>query len=364
MVMPDVRDVAVIGGGQSGLAVAYYLRRTGLRYVLLDDQPAPGGAWLHTWPSLRLFSPARWSSLPGWLMPQDAASGDEYPTRDAAIAYLTAYEQRYELPVHRPIDVQAVRRVDEGFALDTSSGTIHARAIVSATGTWANPVVPELPGQAEFRGTIAHSADYEGPDAYAGRRVIVVGGGNSGAQILAELSQVADVTWATREPPTFLPDDVDGRYLFEQATARYKALQEGRGPEPPRSLGDVVMVPAVKAARDRGALDAVPMFTRFTTNGVEWSDGRAERVDAVILATGFRAALEHLRPLGITGPDGRVPVRRDGSGTRSVGEPRLWLVGYGEWTGFASATLIGVGRSARATVEEIVRELTQVSTPR
>lgn len=175
---------------------------------------------------------------------------------------------------------------------------------------------------------------------------------------VSELSQVAEVTWATREPPTFLPDDVDGRYLFEQATARYKALQEGREPELPRSLGDIVLVPDVKAARDRGALNAAPMFTRFTADGVTWSDGRAEPVDAVILATGFRAALEHLRPLGIVGSDGRVRIRRRGSGTRSDVEPRLWLVGYGEWTGFASATLIGVGRSARATVDEIVGELT------
>lgn len=290
-------------------------------------------------------------------MPHDAASADEYPTRDAAIAYLTAYEQRYALPVHRPIHVHAVRCAADGFELETSSELVRARAVVSATGTWANPLVPELPGQAEFRGTIVHSAVYAGPGRYTGRRVIVVGGGNSGAQILAELSQVAHVTWATREPPTFLPDDVDGRYLFEQATARYRALQEGREPEPPRSLGDVVMVPAVKEARDRGTLNAVPMFARFTADGVVWTDGRTQRVDAVILATGFRPALEHLRPLGVVGPDGRVAIRRDGSGTRSEAQPRLWLVGYGEWTGFASATLIGVGRSARATVDEIAGEL-------
>jgi putative flavoprotein involved in K+ transport len=351
-------DVAVIGAGQAALAVGYYLRRSGLRFALLDEQVAPGGAWHRTWASLRLFSPAQWSSLPGWLMPRDPGEGrDAYPSRDAALAYLAEYERRYELPVERSVHVDAVHRGGELLRLETNAGVVHARAVVSATGTWANPVLPQLPGQDRYRGVVLHSAQYAGPAAFTGRRVVVVGGGNSGAQIFAELSPVADVTWATREPPHFLPDEVDGRYLFEQATARYRTIQEGRTPGPPRSLGDVVMVPSVREARSRGALHAVPMFTRFTETGVVWSDGREERVDAVIFATGFRSALAHLVPLGIVGSDGRVPIEPGGAGTRAAGEPRLWLVGYGEWTGFASATLIGVGRSARATVEEITAAL-------
>ena len=99
------------------------------------------------------------------------------------------------------------------------------------------------------------------------------------------------------------------------------------------------------------------MFTRFTDSGVVWSDEREEAVHAVIFATGFRPALAHLAPLGVVGSDGRVAIRAGGSGTHALGEPRLWLVGYGEWTGFASATLIGVGRSARATVDEITSAL-------
>jgi putative flavoprotein involved in K+ transport len=290
---PHVVDVAVIGGGQSALAVGYYLRRTGLRFTLIDDQQAPGGAWQQTWPSLRLFSPAQWSSLPGWLMPRDQTAGDDYPTRDRTIAYLSAYEARYALPT---------------------------------------------------------------PGEFAGRRVVVVGAGNSAAQIVAELSAHADVTWATLAPPTFLPDEIDGRYLFEQATARHRAIQEGRTPDPPRSLGDIVAVASVRDARARGALNAVPMFERFSPSGVVWPDGREEHIDALIFATGFRPALSHLEPLGVVEPNGRVEIRAEGSRARSVQEPGLWLVGYGEWTGFASATLIGVGRSARAVVDEIVRD--------
>ena len=117
------------------------------------------------------------------------------------------------------------------------------------------------------------------------------------------------------------------------------------------------MVPPVKEARERGVLESVGPFERFTEGGVVWPDGREEPFDAVLWGTGFRPALGHLRALGVVGQNGRVDVERGGAGTRSVAEPRLWLVGYGEWTGFASATLIGVGRSARATAEEIAGTL-------
>lgn len=343
-------DVVVIGGGQAALATGYYLRRTALTHVVLDDQPGPGGAWRHAWPSLRLFSPAQWSSLPGWLMPRDTA---DYPTRDEALAYLAAYESRYGIPVVRPVHVESVHDGGGRLTIETDRGEWRARAVVSATGSWSSPIVPDVPGLAAFGGETLHSADYRGPAPFAGRRVIVVGAGNSAAQIVAELSGVAEVTWATRGPPAFLPDDVDGRVLFEQATERYKAIREGLPPGPRRSLGDIVMVQAVREARDRGVLVAVPMFQRFTATGVVWPDGSEQPVDAVIWATGFRAALGHLAPLGVIGWDGRVAVQ----GTRSVVEPRLWLMGYGDWTGYASATLIGVGRFARATVTEIERAL-------
>jgi cation diffusion facilitator CzcD-associated flavoprotein CzcO len=318
--------------------------------VILDDQREPGGSWARTWRSLRLFSPAQWSSLPGYLMPRTA---DEYPTREDVLAYLADYERRYALPIERPVEVDAVERDGDHLIGRAGNRVWKARAVVSATGIWANPIVPSLPGQTDYSGRLIHSAFYSGTDDFVGKSVIVVGAGNSGAQIVAELSLVASVTWATLAPPVFLPDDVDGRYLFEQATARYKAIQEGRTPEPPRSLGDIVAVQSVRDARARGALEARPMFERFTKTGVVWPDGTETHADAVIWATGFQPALRHLAPLRVVDTHGRVETNE----TRSVKEPRLWLVGYGNWTGFASATLIGVGRSARATVEEITQTL-------
>ena len=348
---PGRFEVVVIGGGQAGLAVSYYLRRSGLSYVILDAQQGPGGAWLHGWRSLTLFSPARWSSLPGWIMPGGAS---EYPGRDAVLAYMSAYEQRYGLSVARPVRVRSVRARSDHLEVVSDSGIWQGQAVVSATGTWEEPYIPPYPGRELFGGTQLHSAHYISPEPFRGKRVLVVGGGNSGAQILAELSLLADVTWVTRRPPQFMPDDVDGRYLFDLATRKNLAEQRSDSDSlrevVTTNLGNIVMVPPVREARERGVLRSVPPFDRFTEAGVVWPDGREERIDAVVWCTGFKPVLDHLDPLGVIEADGHVEV----VGTRSVRQPRLWLVGYGDWTGYASATLIGVGRTARSTVEEMM----------
>jgi len=243
-----------------------------------------------------------------------------------------------------------VERTDTGLRVHAPDRQWNARVVVSATGTWSNPYIPDYPGAAMFTGQQVHSADYVEATPFAGKKVLVVGGGNSGAQILAEVSKVAEATWVTPTEPLFLPDDVDGRVLFERATERLKAQQEGRTIEQPvGGLGDIVMVPPVVEARERDVLRAVRPFTCFTRNGVVWPDGHESAVDVVIWCTGFKPALGHLDTLGVINDEGRVDVQ----GTRSVREPRLWLVGYGEWTGSASATLIGVTRTARSTASEI-----------
>ena len=356
-------DVVVVGGGQAALAVGYHLarelRKTDATVTVLDDQPGPGGAWRDGWESLRLFSPAEWSSLPGYLLPRHLAGRESagYPHRDDVRDYLAAYEKRYEFPVWRPVRVSSVRQAGQRLRVETDRGDVASRAVVAATGTASQPFVPEVPGRETFQGVQTHSSAYRSPDAFAGTRVLVVGGGNSGAQILAEVSAVADASWVVEREPRFLPADVDGRVLFDAATARYHALQNGEAPDRPYGLGDVVQVPPVRAARLAGRMDDLrPPVARFTATGAVWPDGTEEAVDAVIWCTGFRPALAFLDALNVVGVDGLVEVE----GTRSVAEPRLWLVGYGAWTGFASATLVGVGRSARATAREIAAALTEM----
>ncbi|MFB7170616.1 ArsO family NAD(P)H-dependent flavin-containing monooxygenase [Streptomyces sp. NPDC056254] len=346
--MTQRTDVVVIGGGQAGLAAGYHLRRLGIEYVVLDAQPTPGGAWQHMWDSLRLFSPAAYSSLPGRLMPLQ--EGQPYPDAGHVAAYLANYEKRYHLPVRHGVQVQVVR--DEGRLLrvETDTGIWRARTVISATGTWTRPFLPAVEGRREFTGRQLHTVHYAGPAEFAGRRVIVVGGGNSGAQIAADLTGHAEVTWVTRRPPRYLADDVDGRVLFDAATARRRALDEGR-PDTGgvASLGDIVPVPPVRAARDAGLLTARPMFTALTPTGPQWADGTRQDADAIIWCTGFRSALAHLASLRLRGTRGHVAT----AGTRAADDPRLHFLGYGDWTGPASATLIGVGRTAREAAREI-----------
>lgn len=359
----NIYDVVVIGGGQAGLSLGFYLRRSGLRYIILDAQKKAGGAWLRGWNSLRLFSPAQWSSLPGWLFPGNPA---RYPDRDEVISYLEQYEERYKLPIKRPIKVTGVKSQGENLMIETDGETFTARTVISATGSWEKPFVPDYPGREEFTGVQIHSANYRSPDRFAGKRVLVIGAGNSGAQIMAEVSLFSDTTWVTLDEPQFLPDDVDGRVLFDAASEKYRALtnvssNDASKTDKPKSrdlLGSIVMVKPVKEARSRNGLVSRRMFERFTEDGVIWNEGEEQEIiDAVVWCTGFQPSLDFLRPLGVVEENGKVEVNK----THSVKDSRLWLVGYGNWTGFASATLIGVGRSSRVTVQEITETLKSIS---
>jgi putative flavoprotein involved in K+ transport len=338
-------QVLVVGAGQAGLAAGYYLRRAGLDFAVLDACDAPGGAWQHCWESLRLFSPAAYSSLPGRPMP--ARAGGEWPDAAHVVNYLTEYEKRYELPVHRPVQVRAVEDAgDGGLLAHTDEGTWHARALISATGTWWRPFIPAVPGRELFTGRQLHTRDFHRAGDFTGQRVVVVGGGNSGAQIAACLTGPATaVRWVTRRPARLLPDEFDGRALFEIATRRV----QGGGPRI-SDLGDIVAVRPVRQARAAGLLVDHRMFDALTPGGPRFADGTVWQADAVIWCTGFRPALAHLGPLALgTGGRGRI----DTVGTRAAADPRVHLIGYGDWTGSASATLIGVGRTARQAVTEI-----------
>ena len=352
----ETADVVVIGGGQSGLAAGYFLRRTGLSFVILDDGAGPGGAWPYGWDSLTLFSPAEYSSLPGWPMPAPAGGG--YPGRDAVVAYLAAYEQRYALPIRRPIRALGLNREGDGLRVATDAGDWATRAVISATGTWGHPFIPALPGRESFRGRQLHSAQYSRPEDFIGQSVLVVGGGNSGAQIMAELSLAARPVWVTEREPNFLPDDVDGRVLFQRSTARFLAARDGL-PQPSAqgSLGDIVMVPPVRAARARQALSSRRPFAGLTPAGAAWTDGTTIAADAIIWCTGFRPALGHLEPL-LQADAGRNPAVSE-SGEAA---PGLWLLGYGDWTGHASATLAGVTRAARAAIAAIATKASSTFT--
>lgn len=347
----EEKDLIIIGGGQSALACGYYLRRKNIDFVLLDASESCGGAWQNAWDSLTLFSPAEHSSLPGWPMPE---SEGKFPSKDEVIAYLCDYERRYELSVQRPVKVLKVTKDNGLFTVKTSEGTYQSKAVVSASGTFGKPFIPSVPGCDKFKGVQLHSSQYRNPKDLKGSKVLVVGEGNSGAQILAEVSKVADTKWATRDEPEYLPDDVDGRVLFDMASARYYAKQKGEEFDATKyNLGNIVMVPPVKEARERGVLHSSGSFVEMDEEGVVWENDSHEKFDAIIWCTGFGYATEHLKELVEIGARGKIKT----DGTRATDVSGLWLVGYGGWTGFASATLIGVGRSAKKTISEVAEFL-------
>ncbi len=337
----------IIGGGQAGLSMAYFLRRSNSDYLILDDNDTPGGSWNRTWEGLKLFSPTEFSSLSGWRMPKSA---DEYPTKDEFIDYLTKYEAKYEMPIERPVRVESVVKQDGLFIIKTDKQEYRAKTVVSSTGTAQNPSIPDYPGAELYTGTQIHSVDYRTPIDFAGQKVLIVGGGNSGAQVLAEVSLVADTKWVTLEEPNFLPKEIDGRYLFNQSTAKYQQMLKGEKTEQRKAnLSDIVMVESVRDAQKRDVLHSVRPFAKFYEDGVVWGNGKKEEFDTVIWCTGFKSNLNHLESLGIINK-GRIRTK----GTMSTEVPGLWLIGYGNWTGYASATIYGVGKTARDAAKEIV----------
>lgn len=316
-------EAIIIGGGQAGLATAYYLRRAGVDFLILDNQTKPGGAWQQFWPSLTMFSTSDFSHLPGWQMPPH----EGFPPASHVVDYFTRYEQRYDFPIQRPVNVDIVDYDGKKYIVRAGQQEWTADNIVSATGIWSSPFVPSYPGT--IIGAFWHSANYPGVEPFRGKKVAVVGGANSGAQIAAELSEVADVTWYTQEEPRWMPDDVDGRVLFRHSSQRALAIQRGeKDPGADSEFGDIVMTPPVLAARDSGRLKATPMFA-----SIDETDA-----DHLIWCTGFRPALKAVRKLVQDG----VPLH-----------PGLHLVGYGDWTGPGSATILGVSPYAKIAAAEI-----------
>jgi putative flavoprotein involved in K+ transport len=351
----EPHDALIIGGGQAGLAAAYHLKRANRQFLILDAAVQPGGSWPEYYASLRLFSPARFSSLPGLPFPGDPA---RYPARDEVIAYLRDYAAHFRFPIVSGARVVKVTRTGALFTAQTDDGrTFQARSMIAATGSFHHPHIPQLPGQAHFGGRIIHSFAYRDPTPFRRQRVVIVGGGNSAVQIATELAQVAHVSLATHAPVRFITQRPFGRdvhfwwWLLRLDTSPFDhplgallaRLADGKGP--------VVLDTGVYAAALRaGAPDRRQMFTHFTETGVIWADRRLEDVDTVIFATGYRPNLSYLAPLGALDAEGQALHRHGVSST----VPGLGYVGLEDQRTFASAPLRGVGADAALVVRTLL----------
>ncbi|WP_282777248.1 MULTISPECIES: FAD-dependent oxidoreductase [unclassified Nocardia] len=233
----------------------------------------------------------------------------------------------------------------------TPGATLRVRGLINATGTWDKPFIPYSRGAETFAGRQLHAHDYRAAAEFAGKHVVVVGGGITAVQLLDEISQVTGTTWVTRREPVFR----DGQFAPEDGRAAVAIVEDRvRRGLPPGSVVSVTGLredERVRAMRARGALHRRPMFDHIEPDGVRWADGEFQAAEVILWCTGFRSALDHLAPLRLRGPGGGITM--DGRlATRVAADPRIHLIGYGP-----SASTIGANRAGRAAAVELTEFL-------
>jgi len=367
--------VVVIGAGQAGLSVAYFLRRLGLDagndFVVLDRGPGPGGAWQHRWAALKIGTAHRIADLPG--MEEIGVSFEtadrSAPARDVVADYYGRYEEHYGLQVVRPAEV--LRVVNHGTDLlttfrddDGEELTVGSEIVVNASGTWGAPFIPWYPGRDDFLGRQLHTADFVAAEEFAGQRVVVVGGGTSAMGFVLELEPfAAEIVWVSRRPIDWVDETADANLegRLDAVARQDEAARAGR------ALPSIVSGTGIPRSRraqqgiDRGVLVAHPMFSSIEPEGVRWAPGAREDgverfdADAIIWATGFRPELRHLAPLRLREQAGGVVVAQ---GT-SWRDPRVFFAGYGP-----QASTIGANRAGRFVARQVVASLSRIRAAR
>jgi cation diffusion facilitator CzcD-associated flavoprotein CzcO len=364
----------VIGAGPAGLASAACLSRRGFRARVLEKAGDVGSAWRAHYDRLHLHTVKTHSALPGLPFPKEAS---KYPSRREVIAYLEAYARHHGIEPEFHETVTQVLPAGDGWRVLTAGGTdARADVVVVATGANRVPRVPDFPGQAAFGGRILHSRDYRNAEGFAGQRVLVVGMGNTGAEIALDLAErgVA-VTIAVRSPLNIVRRDVLGRpsqlsaimldrlpprigdavasFLRDMTVGDLRPWGiEKPARSPLRQLRDegrtpVIDIGTVDAIR-RGAIQVRPGIARFEAGGVAFADGRAERFDTVILATGYEAAVQSLFPAT------RLPVDDRGLPTEVVGRGERAGLAF---VGFDIRQAGGLLRTIAAQAEAVAQAL-------
>jgi cation diffusion facilitator CzcD-associated flavoprotein CzcO len=342
-------DAVIIGAGPAGLAAAQRLSASGLKSIIFDKAEAVGSAWRRHYDRLHLHTPRAHSALPGLPMP---ASFERYPSRTQFIDYLQSYAKKFDLQPVFNTPVQSVRRDGSRWRVEARGSSATTPIVVIATG-WADfPNVPKWPGIDTFDRPILHSSAYRNGLAYANQRVLVVGFGNSGAEIALDLCEAgAEATLSVRSPVRILPRDLFGLPILSFAIAQrflpariadainapfirlavgsieslgMKQAEKG----PIRMIEEDGRVPVLDvgtlAKIREGKIKVRGAIASFAPSGVVFAEGEPAPFDAVVLATGFRPDLRALLPdaKGVLDAAGR-PVVSD----KSTAEPGLYFVG-------------------------------------
>jgi putative flavoprotein involved in K+ transport len=308
-------DAVVIGAGQAGLAMGYYLSRRGLRFLIVDAADSVGAAWRERWDSLVLFTPRRYSGLPGLPVSGD---GDGYPTRDEVIAYLEQYAETFGLPIELSSRVQRLTRDDRTLVLDVNGSSIAADQVVVATGPFQVPHVPELAAQLAPGVVQMHSTGYRNPDGMPRGVILVVGGGNTGFQVAKELSATREVYLSVGSRQTPLPQKILGRDLFWWVTktrllsTTVESRLGGRLQHRETLIGS-----SPRELERQYGVKLRPRAVRASGRMVVFADGSELEVDAVIWATGYRPDYSWI-DLRVFESDGRLRHRRGVTEVRGV----------------------------------------------
>ena len=344
-VMGDDLEVIVVGGGQAGLAIGFFLAQQGRKFAILEAAQEPAAAWRGRWDSLKLFTPARYSGLPGLPFPGDP---DSYPGRDDVVAYLTEYARHFVLPVALGSRVHAIRQAEGRYLVEVDRRSYRADQVVIATGPFQVPFVPPIAddlGQDVFQ---IHSTRYRAPGDLPNGPVLVVGGGNTGFQIAEELSPTREVHLSIGSRQTPFPQRILGRDLFwylEKTGAMRKSTDTRIG----RRLAgrDTLIGSNPRTLRRRHGVRLHPRAIEASGRTVRFSDGSELDVGAVIWATGFRN--DHSWIDAPIFDDRHRVVHRRGV----TGSPGLYFLGL-TWQYTRGSALIGwVGDDAAHIADQI-----------
>jgi putative flavoprotein involved in K+ transport len=340
-------DVAVIGGGQAGLAIGYYLRQQGCRFAILERATELAPAWRERWDSLTLFTPRRYSALPGLPFSGDP---DGYPTRDEVIGYLEHYAETFGLPIELNSDVKQLDRGDGRFRLVVDGRVITADQIVVATGPFQTPYVPKLNEKLSAGLFQTHAVGYRKPGDVPKGTVLVVGGGNTGFQIAKELSPTHEVVLSIGSQQKPLPQRVLGRDLFWWLTKTRllnKTVESRLGRK--LSTRDTLIGSSPREMTERYGVEFKPRLADAEGRRVRFEDRSDLEVDAVIWATGYRSDYSWTK-LPILDEDGRLRHRR---GVTDV--PGLYFLGL-TWQHTRGSALIGFIKDDAEFVAENITE--------
>lgn len=352
-------DVIVIGAGQAGLAVGYYLKRSGLRFVILDGNARVGDSWRQRWDSLRLFTPARYDSLVGMPFP---APGDYFPTKDEMGDYLESYAAHFDLPVRMQTRVRRLGRGGEGYRVETDHGVFEAAQVVVAMASYQHPRVPAIAEGLSSELAQIHSSEYRRPDQLRAGDVLLVGAGNSGSELAMELSRGRRVYMAGRHTG-HLPFRVGGflgrwliarlllRVVFHRLLTLSTPLGRRARPAIISRGGPLIRVrPADLAA---AGVERTPRVAGVKDGMPQLDDGRVLDVANVIWCTGFDPGLSWV-DLPVFGEDGEPRH------TRGVvdGEPGLYFVGLHFLYAMSSTMIHGVSRDAGYVAERVIARTT------